>query len=93
MKYVSLFSCTSQICPHVDTTVAITWAAAPAIALVNTMEPVVLITTVSFMSSSAEKPLLTVITNLTEKQHIFHSDALLKQIDYSKRRQKAFDLI
>ena len=46
-------SCVSQINPHVVTTVAVTWEAAPVQAPVNTMATVAMTTTVSAMSNKS----------------------------------------
>ena len=61
-----MLSCVSQLSPHVVTTVAGTWEAAPAQAPVDTTETVVLITTVGIMS------LKTMVTTLTEKYLASH---------------------
>ena len=66
-----ILSCVSQNSPHVATIAAGTWEAAPAQAPVNTMETVVLITTVGIMS------LKTMVTILTEKHLASHWNTLL----------------
>lgn len=44
--------CVLQLDHHVDTTVVLTWEAAPAAALVNTMETVAMTSTVSIFKHS-----------------------------------------
>lgn len=58
-------SCVSQLNHHVDTTAVMTWEAAPAEALVNTMATVVMTTPVSSPESTTEKPVLSLIINVT----------------------------